>query len=194
MKRKPFPIGAACEAAETARFVNTFLAQMMPRAEHRAKYIGHVGIDALLQIQRDSFSDLAVMWLGLGPGYRERFENELAPASASPSGGCTDLRHKRRTADDHCADGQGDPEGGCDAIALPSVSAWVTANVALMAQSPFDRSLWIKDLTGTAGLNNITVTPYGTDTVDGLMSYEIINANKLLRLYPLTSLDGWYVG
>ncbi len=81
------------------------------------------------------------------------------------------------------------------AIQLPSVVAWVTANTALMAQGPSDgRSLWIKDLSGTAGLNPITVTPYGVDLVDGLLSWSIINANELLRLYPLSDLSGWYVG
>jgi hypothetical protein len=82
------------------------------------------------------------------------------------------------------------------AIQLPSVVAWVTANTALMAQGPSDgRSLWIKDLSGTAGANPITLTPFGVDQIDQQPSFQIITINELIRFYPIQSdLSGWFVG
>jgi hypothetical protein len=65
----------------------------------------------------------------------------------------------------------------------------------LMSQSPFDRSLWIKDLSGTASqLAPIVIMPSGTDQIDQLSSFSIITTNDLIRLYPLTDLSGWYTG
>lgn len=81
------------------------------------------------------------------------------------------------------------------AIALPSVKQWMTAALPLANTSAFDRSLWIKDLVGSASfVSPIVVTANGTDTIDLLASYQIATPNDLIRLYPLTDLSGWYVG
>lgn len=82
------------------------------------------------------------------------------------------------------------------AITLPSVSAWVLAQTAQANISAFDRSLWIKDLVGSAGIgaNAIVLTPNGTDKIDTLASWKIETAGELIRLYPMTDLTGWYVG
>jgi hypothetical protein len=81
------------------------------------------------------------------------------------------------------------------AIALPSVASWVLAFPATAGQIAFDRSLWIKDLSGTASaLAPIVITPAGTDQIDELSSFQIITANELIRLYPISDLSGWMVG
>jgi hypothetical protein len=81
------------------------------------------------------------------------------------------------------------------AIALPAVSQWMLATLPLANISGFDRSLWIKDYIGDASSGSpIVVTPNGSDTIDGLASYSIITPNDLLRLYPITTLAGWYTG
>lgn len=82
------------------------------------------------------------------------------------------------------------------AIALPKVSQWMLATLPLANVSAFDRSIWIKDYIGAAGVGvaAIVLTPNSTDLIDGLASYSIITPNDLIRLYPLTDLTGWYVG
>jgi hypothetical protein len=82
------------------------------------------------------------------------------------------------------------------AVQLPSVAAWVTGNQWLLSQSPFDRSLWVKDFIAVASVAApIVVTPAGTDLIDGLPSFSIIAPGGTLRLYPMTDLtSGWYVG
>lgn len=81
------------------------------------------------------------------------------------------------------------------AIQLPSVSQWMLASLPAANTSAFDRSIWIKDYVGQASVGSpIVITPNGTDTIDGLTSFSIINAQDLIRLYPLTDLTGWYVG
>lgn len=79
------------------------------------------------------------------------------------------------------------------AVTLPSVATW---NKALYqrVQSPFDRSLWIKDYAYKATANPIMITPNGAETIDGLASFQIINDGQLIRLYPLYDMTGWYVG
>jgi hypothetical protein len=80
------------------------------------------------------------------------------------------------------------------AIALPSVASWVVASPS-QNNTAFDRSIWIKDLIGAASVGApIVITPSGSDTIDGLASFSIITPFDLIRLYPLTSLDGWYTG
>ena len=81
------------------------------------------------------------------------------------------------------------------AIALPSVSQWMLASLPLANTAAFDRSIWIKDYIGDASSGApIVVTPNGSDTIDGLSSFSIITPSDLIRLYPMTSLAGWYVG
>lgn len=80
-------------------------------------------------------------------------------------------------------------------IILPLVKKWVSANPIQGNQSGFDRSIWIKDLGYNAsGISPIVVSPTSPDTIDGLASFTIITPGSIIRLYPLTSLDGWYVG
>jgi hypothetical protein len=82
------------------------------------------------------------------------------------------------------------------AIQLPSVASWVLANVpALTNLAAMDRSLWIKDLSGTATqAAPIVISGAGTDQIDQLSSYSIITTNELIRLFPLSDLSGWFVG
>jgi hypothetical protein len=81
-------------------------------------------------------------------------------------------------------------------VTLPSVVAWVNCqSPSPSPMSAFDRSIWIKDYAQDASLANpIIVSPSGTDTIDGLSSFSIITAGELIRLYVLSSLEGWYVG
>ena len=79
------------------------------------------------------------------------------------------------------------------AIALPAVASWVSAAFQRNL-SGFDRSIWIKDLLGNFQANNCTITPNGTDLIDGQASYQVVSNHALIRLYPLTDLSGWYVG
>jgi len=80
-------------------------------------------------------------------------------------------------------------------ITLPDVSAWMKAPFQQYT-SGFDRSLWIKDFSGSAQANNITITGFnaGAQKIDGLSSFKIISNHALLRLYPLNDLSGWYSG
>lgn len=80
-------------------------------------------------------------------------------------------------------------------ITLPSVAQWMTAALPLGNTAGFDRSLFIKDLSGlpTPG-SPFLINRSGTDTIDGLTQWKITNANQLVRLYPLSDLSGWFVG
>jgi hypothetical protein len=79
-------------------------------------------------------------------------------------------------------------------VTLPLCATWMTAP-NLQNRAAFDRSLWIKDLGGNASFGApIVVTPAGSDTIDGLASYSITTPNELLRLNPLSTGDGWFVG
>jgi hypothetical protein len=83
-------------------------------------------------------------------------------------------------------------------ITLPSVKAWVQAQGAngLVANTAaFDRSIWVKDLGGVASVGSpIVINAAGGDTIDGLGSYQITTPFELIRLYVLTTADGWYRG
>ena len=87
-------------------------------------------------------------------------------------------------------------KAACKAVTLPSVTQWMNGALPLGNTAAFDRSLWIKDLSGNAGpgVSAIVFTPFGTDQIDLLSSYSMITPNLLIRLYPLTDLSGWYVG
>lgn len=79
------------------------------------------------------------------------------------------------------------------AVTLPSVALWV-ASVFRQLQPPFDNSLWIKDLAGVAGANNVVITPFGTQKIDTLSSFQLVSNHALIRLYPVSDLSGWFVG
>src|SRR5215471_15390858 len=73
-------------------------------------------------------------------------------------------------------------------IQLPDVRVWVSQNFYQPA-SGFERAIWIKDLGGNASLQNITVTPFSTQTIDKLaQSFTILQSRQLLRLYPLNDM------
>lgn len=82
---------------------------------------------------------------------------------------------------------------GLVTIQLPSCTTWMQ-EVASQPITAFDRSIWIKDYGGNAATYNITITPNGTDTIDGQASFAIITNYNIIRLYPLLSLTGWFVG
>ena len=79
-------------------------------------------------------------------------------------------------------------------IQLPDVSKWMQQNFN-RPDPGFDGSIWIKDLGGNAATFNITVTPFGTQSIDLLaQAFTIVEARQLLRLYPLNDLSGWFSG
>jgi hypothetical protein len=83
---------------------------------------------------------------------------------------------------------------GSVTILLPDVRVWVQ-ETAYQPATAFGRELWIKDLGGNALSFPITVTPFGTQTIDMLaQSFSIIQNRMLLRLYPLNDLTGWFSG
>ena len=52
----------------------------------------------------------------------------------------------------------------------------------------------IKDLTGGAALNNITVVAAQGQTIDGNPSVKITTNFAMLHLYPRPDLVGWFIG
>lgn len=78
-------------------------------------------------------------------------------------------------------------------IILPDVTAWLK-EVGAQPATAFDRSIWIKDLGGNAAAFNITVAPFGSQTIDTLSSFTMISNHAMIRLYPLNDLTGWFVG
>lgn len=82
---------------------------------------------------------------------------------------------------------------GLVTVRLPKVADWVNEKV-LTPGATFEQAIWIKDMGGFAGAQNITVTPNGSDLIDGLASFTIVQAYMLLRLYPLNNLTGWFSG
>jgi hypothetical protein len=78
-------------------------------------------------------------------------------------------------------------------IQLPDVVAWMKRSF----DQPFNNvghCFWIKDYNNQASVNNITVLPFGVQTIDGLSQY-VMNSNRaLIRIYPRSDLVGWYVG
>lgn len=83
---------------------------------------------------------------------------------------------------------------GLVTVNLPSVVAWLNEPV-YNPMTAFERALWIKDLGGNAAAFNITITPFGTQSIDKLaQSFTIVQNRQLLRLYPLNDLSGWMSG
>jgi hypothetical protein len=84
-------------------------------------------------------------------------------------------------------------KAACTSVTLPLCSQWMTEN--FQGVTAFDRSIWIKDLGLNASVGSpITITPAGSDQIDGLASFLIVTAGALIRLYPLTDQTAWYLG
>lgn len=83
---------------------------------------------------------------------------------------------------------------GLVTILLPDVSKWVQENF-YRPSTGFERAVWIKDVGGHAAAFNITITPFGAQTIDGLaQNFTIVQNRQILRLYPLNDRSGWYSG
>jgi hypothetical protein len=78
-------------------------------------------------------------------------------------------------------------------VQLPDVVPWIR-EAAYQPMTGFERAIWIKDVLGNANVNNITVTPFGTQTIDLQSSFTIISSFAMIRLYPLFDLTGWFRG
>lgn len=78
-------------------------------------------------------------------------------------------------------------------ITLPNVAAWVKENFD-QPYTPFERCIWIKDLTGAADVNPITILPADGQKIDLLSSFTLALPYGALRFYPLADFSGWYVG
>lgn len=75
-----------------------------------------------------------------------------------------------------------------DALLLVNRAGVVTINLPA-ANSRSGYPLVIKDTSGAAQTNNITITPNGAETIEGLSSFVIDNAYGGVWLFPVT--NGW---
>jgi hypothetical protein len=83
---------------------------------------------------------------------------------------------------------------GLVTINLPDVTKWVQESF-YMTMTGFERAIRIKDFGGNAASFNITVVPFGTQTIDLLAQSFVMNQNhQMLRLYPMNDLSGWFSG
>ena len=77
-------------------------------------------------------------------------------------------------------------------IQLPDVPLWLNQFRSRSPIAIFEGSIFIKDIGGNAAAFNITVTPFGTQTIDNLAQSFIIGQNRAdLRLYPKPDASGW---
>jgi hypothetical protein len=87
-RKKSFPVGLPYdERAETAKFMEKCHAEMLPRWRHYDVYLrlsppGTFGLEQLLDVTDRAWADVELMWSGLPPPQRERFEDQFAPAWA----------------------------------------------------------------------------------------------------------------
>jgi hypothetical protein len=83
---------------------------------------------------------------------------------------------------------------GLVTINLPDVRAWYAENACLPVTA-LERSIWIKDFGGHAQAFNISVVPFGTQTIDLLaQAFTLIQNRQLLRLWPINDMSGWFSG
>jgi hypothetical protein len=78
-------------------------------------------------------------------------------------------------------------------VNLPDVSAWMREPF-YQIYSPFERAIWIKDIGGYGGAFNITIVPFGSQTIDGQPTFVMVMNRAIARLYPRNDLTGWYSG
>jgi hypothetical protein len=76
-------------------------------------------------------------------------------------------------------------------IQLPSVAVYVQQALQ-RPEASFEKVIVIKDIGGNAALHPITITPFGTDKIDGFSSLTIIQNRAFTQLYPLSDLSGWF--
>lgn len=78
-----------------------------------------------------------------------------------------------------------------DTLALVNVAGAVTVNLpAASGRSGYP--ITIKDISGNAATNNITINRNGADTIEGKTSIVINNNYGFFKLIPITG--GWIVG
>jgi hypothetical protein len=75
-------------------------------------------------------------------------------------------------------------QAGAIALTLPDAAAWELANAGLGVP------LSIFDTSGTAAANNVTITPFGAQTINGLANLTIADNYGGYRLRPRPS-GGW---
>ncbi len=84
-------------------------------------------------------------------------------------------------------------------IYLPDVILWIQ-ETAYQPATGFERAVWIKDISGNASANPITVQPFGGQRIDNLtVAFQIVQNRQLIRLYPIieqatAGFAGWFVG
>ena len=78
-------------------------------------------------------------------------------------------------------------------VNLPDVNAWMREPFYSL-YTPFERAIWVKDISGNAGMNTISIFPFGSQKIDGASSFSIAINHGIARLYPRNDLGGWYVG
>jgi hypothetical protein len=84
--------------------------------------------------------------------------------------------------------------GGSDRILNCSVAGALTVNLPAAA-SRLGLPLTIKDVSGAAGANNITIAPNGAETIDGGANYIIGVNYGAVTLYPFNDGvgSGWFI-
>lgn len=76
--------------------------------------------------------------------------------------------------------------GAATTVFLPLVSLWM--------RQPYGMTpLLIKDGKGDSDVNPITLTPAGSDLIDGLASWQLAGPYSAVQLRPLSDLTGWSV-
>ena len=143
-----------------------------------------MGSPLLTNLDQGTTVQFVRAWLGPSLGWRElpvAAETDITSASPYTVG---------------LYDNQLILKAACKSILLPSVAARVEAQTPVGQNwAGFTREIWIKDYSGDASAGApIVVTPNGSETIDGLASYSIITPGELLRLYPLSTGGGWFVG
>jgi hypothetical protein len=76
--------------------------------------------------------------------------------------------------------------GSPTTVTLPDVSVWLTQPWGIFP-------VIIKDAKGDAATNNITITPFAGQTIDGLTSLTIAGDYASVCLRPLSDLSGWAI-
>ncbi len=79
-----------------------------------------------------------------------------------------------------------------DRIILANVAGVLAVNLAAVSGRG-GLALTIKDISGAASTNHITVTPNGAETIDGAATYVIQADYGALTITPLPDNSGWFI-